>query len=72
MDEVRIRTRFMKSIIEKLASRAIRKNLGRQIGVKINDLEAEFVNDLVTLKLNGEVTLTKEELEAMLFGKGEA
>lgn len=72
MDEVRIRTRFMKSIIEKLASRAIRKNLGRQIGVKINDLEAEFVNDLVTLKLNGELTLTKEEFEAMLFGKGEA
>ena len=69
MDEVRIRTRFMKAIIEKLIMRAVRKNLNRNVGIKINDLEAEFNNDLITLKINTEVTLTKEEFEAMLLGK---
>ena len=69
MDEVRIRTRFMKAIIEKLIMRAARKNLNRNVGIKIHDLGAEFNNDLITLKVNTEVTLTKEEFEAMLLGK---
>lgn len=69
MDEVRIRTRFMKAIIEKVAMRAAKKSLNRNIGIKINELEAEFNNELITLKLNTEVTLTKEEFEAMLLGK---
>ena len=68
MDEVRIRTRFMKSIIEKLAKRVIKKNIKKNIDIHIEELEAQFAGEFVTLKINTEVTISKQEFEAMLLG----
>ena len=70
MDEVRIRTKFMKSLIAKLVQKAIKKNVNKDIKILIDTLEAQFVDDQVTLKISTEITLNKNEFEAMLLNEG--
>ena len=70
MDEVRIRTKFMKGLIAKLLERAVRRSINKDVEIHIENFEAQFANDQVTLKLNTEVTLSKDQFEALLLGEG--
>lgn len=65
MDEMKIRTSFLKRIISKAISNLIKKKLGREIKVDLKDLRIE-VSDTARMSLSIDAEMTKEELDILL------
>ena len=65
MDEMKIRTSFLKRIISKAISNLIKKKLGREIKVDLKDLRIE-VSDTARMSLSIDAEMTKEELDVLL------
>ncbi len=65
MDEMKIRTGFLKGIISRIVSSVIKKKLGRKIKVTLNDLQIE-IKDKALVHLDLDAEMTKEELEALM------
>lgn len=66
MDEVKIRTPFMKSILGKLLSKLIRKKLGRKIDIWFNEISIENYENELKFKISASGSMSKEELTALL------
>lgn len=68
MDEMKLRlsTRFMRNMASKMIARAIRKKIGCDMGIQLNDLAIDMTDDGATLKANVEVKLNNEELYKLL------
>ena len=68
MDEMKLRlsTRFMRNMASKMIARAIRKKIGCDMDIQLNDLAIDMTDDGATLKANVEVKLNNEELYKLL------
>lgn len=72
MDEfkVKLSTRFMRTLVSKLISRAIRKKYGYKINVHLGDLDIESFDGDTSIKANVELTIDSNELKKILEDVG--
>lgn len=70
MDEMKIGSKFTTGIISKLASIAIRKKLGYEVGIKLNEVNATIVDGKAHVHLDVDAELSKEELMKILESIG--
>lgn len=66
MDELRIKSNFLKGIIGHLISKFIKEKTETNIGVIIDDLEIESDGDGYRIKLKIEGTVPKEDVLKLL------
>lgn len=71
MDELKLKlsTNFMKNLLAGYISRAIRKNLGYEVGVDIQEVSIETVDGVVKLHANVDATVTNEEFMRIIKQK---
>lgn len=63
MDEMRVKlsTKFMRNLVSKLIARAIRKKLGCNVEIQLNDLDVSVIDGETNIKTNVEVKLNNDE-----------
>ena len=71
MDELKLKlsTNFMRNLLAGYISRAIRKNLGYEVGVDIQEVSIETVDGVVKLHANVDATVTNEEFMRIIKQK---
>ena len=62
MDEMKIGSNFMKRIIAKLIKKLIRHQLGYEMDILLNELDAHFVDGKAHVHLNVDAEMSKDEL----------
>ena len=70
MDEMRIRTRLMKGILEKLVKMTIKKKLGYNIDIQLNDLVIVNDGSKARIHLDADAELKRDELSKILDSVG--
>lgn len=72
MDEmlVKLRTKFMRSVVSKLLSSSIKSKTGYKVDIQLNDLEANFNDGEITINADLEVKMDKQEFMKILKSKG--
>lgn len=63
MDELKIKSKFMNTIVSKLISMAIRKKFGYKIDLQINDVEVTVVEDKAHVHLNADAEIDTNEFK---------
>ena len=66
MDEMKIVSGFTRGIVSKLVRMALRKKIGYDIDIQINDIKATVVDGKTHLHLDVDTELEKEELVKIL------
>ena len=63
MDELKLRlsTRFMRNMVAKLITRAIRKKYGYKVNIQLNDLDIRVIDGNTKVSTNVEVSFNNEE-----------
>ena len=63
MDELKLKlsTKFMKNLLAGYISRVLRKKLGCEVAVNIDELDIETVDGTVKLHANVDATVTNDE-----------
>ena len=71
MDELKIaiNSAFMKRIIKTVLSKVIKKKLGYEIDIQINEIKADVTGGVVKLHLDMDGQMTTEELSKLLKSK---
>lgn len=69
MDEVRIRSKFMKGLIAKLIAQAIAKKLGRDVTISFDRLEIDCDEETIGLHMNVDARIPKDILSELLMTK---
>ena len=59
--KVNLSTKFMKGIVGKMISRLIRKHLGYDVDIQINNVEVKMEDKQIHIHLNADGKLSKEE-----------
>ena len=67
---MKIGSKFTTGIISKLVSMVIRKKLGYEVGIKLNEVNATIVDGKTHVHLDVDAELTKEELNKILASIG--
>jgi hypothetical protein len=70
MDEVKIGNGFIGNIISKILKSTIRKKLGYDAEIQVNEINVSATNEKVHIHFNGDVELGTDELMRLLKGKG--
>lgn len=70
MDEMKIGSKFTTSIISKLVAMVIRKKLGYDVGLKLNEVNATVINGKTHVHLDIDAELEKDELMKILKSIG--
>lgn len=68
MDELKLalRTRFMKNIITKILSKAIRKKTGYDMNIQINRMEVEAYDGKINIRMDVNAEMNGEDLIKLL------
>ena len=68
MDELKmvLHTKFMRTIITKILSKAIFKKTGYDVNIQINKIEAETYDGKVSIHMDVDAELSKEDLVKIL------
>ena len=68
MDEMRIKlsTKFMKGIVSKLISRAIYKQCGCKVSIRLNDLDVWVIDGDTNIKTNVEIQMNNAEFTKLM------
>lgn len=67
MDIMKIESKFMTGLIGKVIERLLRKKIGRDVKVQLNELGVQNItDDVISAKINLEVRMSKEELSKLL------
>lgn len=66
MDELKIRTPFLKELISKLINKIVRKNTKCDIQVSINNFEGEIGETKAVVKVSADIVLNKEDIPKLL------
>lgn len=71
MDELKIaiNSAFMKRIIKTVLSKVIKKKLGYEIDIQINEIKADVTGDIAKLHLDIDGQITTDELSKLLKSK---
>ena len=67
---VKLRTKFMRSVVSKLLSSSIKSKTGYKVDIQLNDLEANFNDGEITINADLEVKMDKQEFMKILKSKG--
>lgn len=70
MDEMKIGSKFTTGIISKLVSMVIRKKLGYDVELKLNEVNATVIDGKTHVHLDVDAELSKEELMNILASIG--
>lgn len=70
MDEMKIGSKFTTGIISKLVSMVIRKKLGYDVELKLNEVNATVIDGKTHVHLDVDAELDKEELMKILTSIG--
>ena len=70
MDEMKIGSKFTTGIISKLVSMVIRKKLGYEVELKLNEVNATVIDGKTHVHLDVDAELDKEELVKILTSIG--
>ncbi|WP_322180304.1 CTP synthase [Neglectibacter caecimuris] len=70
MDEMKIGSKFTTGIISKLVSMVIRKKLGYEVELKLNEVNATVIDGKTHVHLDVDAELDKEELMKILTSIG--
>lgn len=70
MDEMKIGSKFTTGIISKLVSMVIRKKLGYDVELKLNEVNATVTDGKTHVHLDVDAELSKEELTKILASIG--
>lgn len=70
MDEMKIGSKFTTGIISKLVSMVIRKKLGYDVELKLNEVNATVIDGKTHVHLDVDAELSKEELMKILASIG--
>lgn len=66
MDEMKINSKFMRTVVSKLIKMALKKKLGYEVDVKIEELNATVIDGKAHVHLNADAELEKNELTKIL------
>jgi hypothetical protein len=70
MDEMKISTRLMKGLIAKIVKTMIKKKVGYDVDIRLNDLVITNDNDKAHVHLNVDAEMNKDELAKILKATG--
>ena len=72
MDEMKLNlsTKFMRSLVASLITKAIQKKLGYKVDIQLNELSAEVVNGQAQLHVNVDAKLDSDEFKKILESIG--
>lgn len=60
MDELKIKTKFMRELISKLLSSAIRKKLGYEVDICMHDIEITVKDDKTHIHINADAEVSND------------
>ena len=66
MDEMTIKSSFMRTIISKLLDRIVKKNLGYDANIILNGLTVRITDEKANVHVDADVTVSKDELTKIL------
>ncbi len=70
MDELKIGSKFLKSVISKAIKLAVRKKYGYEIDIRIEELNAVIIDGKAHIHLNADADMNKDELTKILKSTG--
>lgn len=72
MDELKLKlsTKFMRTIVSKLISKAIQKKYGYEVKVQLNELDIRVINGETKINTNVEVRLDSDEFNKIVTSIG--
>ena len=72
MDEMKVKlsTKFMRSIVSKVLSRAIYKKYGYRVDIQLNDLDVNIIDGETKIATNVEVKLESKEFMKIVKSLG--
>ena len=72
MDEMKVKlsTKFMRSIVSKVISRAIYKKYGYRVDIQLNDLDVNIIDGETKIVTNVEVKLESKEFMKIVKSLG--
>ena len=70
MDEMNIGTNFMKGIVSKVINKVLKKKLGYDVGIKLNDFNVKVTDKKAHVHLNIDAEMSQEELNKILKTMG--
>ena len=72
MDEMKVKlsTKFMRSIVSKVISRAIYKKYGYRVDIQLNDLDVNIIDGETKIATNIEVKLESKEFMKIVKSLG--
>lgn len=66
MDEMNVRTPFMKAIVSKMFQKAFRNSTGCDIKVNLDSFSVTGIGDEYALHVCGDIKIKKEDLEKLI------
>jgi len=70
MDEMRIESKFTTGIISKLIGMTVRKKLGYNVDIQLNEVRTTVIDGKTHVHLDVDAELSKEELNKLLKSIG--
>lgn len=68
MDEMKLKlsTKFMRGMVSKLITKAVYKKLGCKVDIRLNDINAEFIDGETSIHADVDLRLDKEEFTKLI------
>lgn len=72
MDELKLKlsTKFMRGMVAKLISKAIRKNLGYEVDIRIDEVSVETINGRLHFHMNADAEIDNDEFVKIIKSAG--
>lgn len=70
MDEMKLESKFITGIVSKIAERAVRKKMGYDIDIMLNQFRTTVVDEKTHVHFDVDLELSKEELNKLLGSIG--
>ncbi len=68
MDEMRIRTGLMKSLVGKLIAKKVKKATGYKVKIDLHDLQVTVIDGVAHLTLNVDAEMNNVEFKKLIHG----
>lgn len=66
MDEMKISSKFMRNLVAKLVKRAVKKKVGYEVDIQLNELTVTVTDGTAHVHLSVDAELNKDELTKIL------
>lgn len=66
MDEMKISSKFMRNLVAKLVKRAVKKKVGYEVDIQLNELTVTVTDGTAHVHLNIDAEINKDEFTKIL------